>query len=105
MITMLGPIARTIYTIIFLLLLGVCLYCGIQVQILEYQVKKANLTIVEIRQDLEGCRSMTTTLEDSNSFLKQNLQRIDAYYRQKPKPPVVFGETFNSGNLFMAVPR
>ncbi len=106
------PIAKFIYTALFIIILIGLAYFSVRVYLLKAEVRELNVTIVELKQEIvelkqeyEACKSASVKLEDSNVFLKQNLQRLNAYYKQKPKPPVVSGDTFNINNLFMANPR
>jgi hypothetical protein len=99
------PIARFIYTALFLIIVSGLTYFGVRVYLLKSEIVELNSTIVELKQDFESCKSSSAKLESSNTFLKQNLNRLNAYYKQKPKPPVVSGGTFNVDNLFMASPR
>jgi hypothetical protein len=105
MITIIGPFARTLYTILFLVLFGACAYLSVSNQILKFELRECRVTIVELKQELETSKSEATKLNDSNNFLRQNIQLLNSYYRQKPKPPVVSGQIFNKNNLFMGSPR
>lgn len=99
------PIARTIYCIIFLLLLGSLAYSGIRILMLSIEVRDLKTTVVELNQKLDSCKSESAVLDDANSFLRQNIERLNAYYRRKPKPPVVSNGVFNKDNLFPVEPR
>jgi hypothetical protein len=99
------PIARIIYTALFLIIVGGLSYFGVRVYMLKHEIRELNTTIVELSQKIDLCNIESAKLNDSNTFLRQNVQRLNAYYRQKPKPPVVSGQTFNKDNLFMATPR
>lgn len=109
---MMDPIAKFIYTAIFLAIIGGLTYFGIRVFILKMEIRDLNSTITEqkiniseLNKSLEECRAATIKLESSNSFLNENIRRLKEYYKQKPKPPVVSGTKFNIENLFMVSPR
>lgn len=99
------PIVRTIYSIIFLLLLSGLLYLGGRVIVLRIEVRDLKTQVVELKQDIDKCSEASTQLGDANSFLRQNLERLNAYCRRKPKPPVVSNGVFNKNNLFPVEPR
>lgn len=106
------PIAKFIYTALFLIIVGGLTYFGVRVLFLKAEIvdlnstiTELNLTIVGLKQEFELCKSSSAKLENSNVFLKQNLNRLNTYYKQKPKPPVVSGGAFNVDNLFMVKPR
>jgi hypothetical protein len=99
------PLAKFIYTAIFLLIVAGLTYFGARVFLLKSEIRELKIDIVELNQKLDSCNMETTKLNDSNSFLKSNIQRLDAYYRRKPKPPVVTEQVFNKDNLFMVSPR
>jgi hypothetical protein len=97
-------IAKAISALV-ILLLGLCLFLGIKVFVLQFEIRELNTTVAELSQEVELCKYEAVKLGDSNNFLKEKLHLLDAYYRQKPKPPVTAGDTFNKDNLFMADPR
>ena len=99
------PIAKFIYTALFLLLFGGLTFFGVRAKTLEYEVRSLNLTVAELQSEVEGCKAKSFQLDNANSFLRSNLERLNAYYRRKPKPQVVVGEIFNVDNLFLSAPR
>lgn len=106
------PIARTIYTVLFLLLVAGLVYLGARVCILKVEVSSLNNKIVEqnkivedLNSKLDECKVELVKLDDANGFLRLNLKRLNNYYRRPPKPPVVSNGVFNKDNLFPVEPR
>ena len=97
-------IARFVSGIV-LLLLGLSIYLGVRVTALKFEVRELRTSNVELQQAIESCKYDSKKLDDTNVYLRQKMQRLDAYYKQKPKPPVITGDTFNKDNLFMADPK
>ena len=97
-------IARFVSGVI-LLLVGLSIYLGVRVATLKFEVRELRTSNIELQQSVESCKYDSKKLDDTNIYLRQKMQSLDAYYKRKPKPPVVSGDTFNKDNLFMGNPR